>query len=74
MVNSRNFHKRNLVKRAIQSIAKDRGYSKTTYWKVTNAEIFRYMKSHGHDRMFTELGIKSLRRGLAKMYREKNGD
>lgn len=67
----RNDIKIGLIKKAIKHIADKEGYSNKTYWKVSNDNIYDYIKAHGHDRMLSLSAIWWLRKKLPMMYREK---
>lgn len=60
------------LKRAIRAIAKSRGYTTRTYWKVLNQEIMDWMiDNHVGTKWIAIIRIHNLRKTLPAMYLER---
>jgi len=70
----RGSRKLSFIKRAIHAVAKEKGYSKFQFYKITTEEIWEKIVDLGHDRVLAKGQIPKLRKKLPKGYYNKYFD
>jgi len=65
------FDKKEILKKAIRCIAKQKGIGKNSYHKVTNGQINEWLIDNGYSHRIGRGYVNSIRPKLPKTYREK---
>jgi hypothetical protein len=60
-----------ILKKGIAEIGKSKGFTHKLWYKVSNEELWDWILDNRYDRMFTRVRVKSMRKTLPMMYREK---
>ena len=67
----RRIRKESIIMNALKRMAVEKGYSKNKICKITNYELWNYLLKNNKTKFLTEPSMKTIRKGLPKMYRDE---